>query len=859
MRKLNNRKPIHRCVWLKAALLALLSLLVLCACSGDGDVTPGTDVPGTDAPDTTPPPTEPSINLADYVLVRAEEGEVYVSKIALALQSAFMSALDVDVPVSTDFVKMYPVAEKEIVIGPTSREGSVYTSTVTAAPAPGECKIEHLDARVLVHFSDITGAIAAGETLIRDVVASDKAEHVIEVYRKMLDQTNVYGTALTLKSIFADNMLIQQNKPFTLTGTVTGLQGTFTAQLLLGEEVQQEVPLDIDAEAGTFSATFDAVEGSYRSYTICVRSDTRVYCELKDVLFGELWLATGQSNMAYTMAKDADYPDSYFADEYIRVMRVTKPDGGYASTPLDESAKISWVRGDSKSDMSNITAVGYYCTVKLRESLGVPVGMIFYAVGGTPVRSWISRETIEASPLLSTGALASKYAAPTNWDPEGYRQATALYNSMVRPALGLNIAGILWYQGEQDLGENDQHYTEELELMYLQYCLEYGYKDFELPMVMPIIAPYLVRSRPQSYAAFTANLAAYAAKHDKITVLAINDVSPEHREDNNASHPKTKKPVGERLASAVMAMVYGEKGYTATPPTAESISVSGNVLTVTFSNVADGLTISNGASVLRGFTVCGSDGVYYPANAEIVGRDKVALSSPSVPNPVSATYAYELLTYTANLGCTYRGSLLYMASPFALDMPANASTTTQLLFADCDMSNIWHLTRDTNHFVKYYDAWWAKLDGSTARVMYSKNEKVQGDASLMLDVNAAGTLTVGPTLTGQNDEGKAVVFYEHSKDYSRYSRVTVKIKNNGSKPLTVDSLSFGNYIAVPTAPAVIPGDSAWTEVTFDLTNMKTASGGGAANRHLTAVSQIVLQLTASGKGIIYIDDMQFLK
>ncbi len=844
MQNSNNRKLTLGRVLLKLAIpmLLLAFMFLLSACGGD--VTPGPD-------ETTQPVEEEvtpiNINLKEYVILRAEEGEVYPSKIALALQTAFSSAMGADVEIITDFAKLYPnITEKEIVVGPTNREGSVYTSTVTTLPDAGKYEIEQLGERILLHFSDVFGAAAAGEALIKSVVPAENRDKAIEVYNKMLDQANILGTAVKFKSIFDDNMMIQQNKPFTVTGTCTAMYGEYSAQLLAGDEILQTVPLVVNEETGTFTADFEGVVGSYRAHSIRVVGGDRKLAEIENVIFGELWIATGQSNMAYTLAKEVNFPDSFTKDEYIRIMQVGRPDGGYLAEPISETNKINWIVGDSQSAVSGVSAVGYYFCQKLRENLGVPVGMIFYAVGGTPVRSWISRETINATPELLAD---KKYAVPEAWDTAGYRQPTALYNSMVAPSLGLPVAGLLWYQGEQDLGERAANYTKELETMYLQYCRDYGFADYEMPFIMPIIAPYLAKSAPQFYAQFTANLSEWAAEQKLVAALPINDVTPEHMPDNNASHPMTKLPVGQRLASSAMAMVYGERGITADAPHAKSISVSGDVLTVTFENVADGLTIVGDSTVLRGFMLCGADGVYYPATAEIVGKDQVALTSPSVPNPVSATYAYELLTYTANLGCTRRGELLYMASPFAFDMPANAKTLTQISFADFDLSNIWHLTRDTNHWAVHYDAWTAKQGSKALNLVYSKTGmKYQGDASLRVTVPAAGAFTLSPTLVGINDENAPVVLYDFNTDYTRFGKVSIMIKNEGSKELTVTGLKMGSYTA-PADITSIPAKSDWTKVTFDLSK---ATG-------LAKVNVIQIMLTANGSGNVFFDDMQFLK
>ncbi len=666
-------------------------------------------------------------------------------------------------------------------------------------------------------------------------------------------------TKMTIKSIFKNNMMLQQKKPFSITGTFTEVYGSYHAQLCIGNAVLQDVPVTIDPLKKTFSADFAAVDGSYEKYSIRILNGTYKVKELTNVVFGELWIATGQSNMAYTLTKDQDFPSNFVKDEYVRVMMVNKPAAGYSATPLDNHTNISWVLGNNQTAMSSASAVAYYFTRVLREKLDVPVGFIFYAVGGCPVRSWISRETINATPFLTTNsAIAKNYKPISSWDKTGYRQATAVYNSMVAPTVGLQVAGLIWYQGEQDMNERAGTYAEELDVMYRQYCRLFGFGEGEMPFIMSMIVPYLNTGNPQYYAPFTASVAAYAASETMVSAPAMYDMCPEHDKNNNAGHPHEKKPIGERMAASAMAMVYGETGYSSEPPIAVSTATSGSTLTLTFANVADGLCITGGSSVLRGFTVCGADGVYYPANAKIVGKDKVELSSPSVPSPVSATYAYELNAYNCNLGCTYGGELLYVASPFGINMPKNASTTPTILYADFDLPLTWHLTRDPDHFAKQYNTWTAKQNKKEIGVSYDKAVKAQGDSSLKVAVPAEGAFTVSPLLIGETMQGTPILLRDQILDYTRFGKLTVKIKNDSDTALTVGDLKIGSGFAKPSVTS-IPAKSGWVEVSFDLKKLYNASGSQLTNVSLKSFAAMDFNFTAGGAGSVYVDDLQFLK
>lgn len=816
----------------------LLMLLGISSCDKEGNSVQPTG----NAADTTQPPAE-TVALEQYVIVRAEAGEVYESKIALALQSAFASVLGVEIEIATDFTRLYPVAEQEIILGQTTRADEVYTTEQTTPPA-GESVVEAIDQRFIAHYSDVFGAIAAGEALIARLMPADRQAAVTEHYHTTLARTEIMETMLTLKSIYADGMLFQQNKPIRITGTAEPGH-TYRVALLAGEQPVRETTVKVGAD-GVFDATLEGIAGSYTAHTLRVEVNGLTVTALSDILIGELWLATGQSNMHYRVTQDAEYPAAYIPDANIRVMQVERPSAGYPASPIRESDRITWLRGDSASAMSGISAVGYSFCAVLREQLDVPVGLIQYAVGGAPIRSWMSPET--AAELAKEPGLASKYAPITNWQTSEFNQVGAMHNAMAAPAEGFAIAGMLWYQGEQDLNENNTLYTTELDALYCQYCAAYGFAEGELPLIMPIIVPYLVNGHPQFYAELTTAVSEYAQAHDKIAALPVNDVSPVHAANNTASHPMNKRPIGERLAASALAMVYGKTSYPADPPHAASMRVEGSTVYLTFENVADGLAIADGTSVLRGFTLCGANGVYYPADAKIISPDCVAVSSPNVPAPVSVTYAYELLSVACNLGCRAGDALLYMAAPCRLgDIPARTTHTTQLSWADCDRETIWHLTNRGGHLGKYYPAWTATGAVTLGR---STTEKVQGDASLALSVTTPGSFTVAPTTIGVDANGLSMPFNDIDTNYRRYDSLTVRIKNDTAAPLTLTGLTIGMATASPIAVTeTVAANSGWTTLTVDFDGIDVAA--------LANVQVLIFYFDATAAGTVYLDDVRF--
>ncbi len=691
-------------------------------------------------------------------------------------------------------------------------------------------------------------------------------------------------TRMAFKNIFADGMLIQQKKPFSVTGTYTAAAGEYYAELCLGGKTVERVPLTLDPAAGSFRADFSARDGSYDKYTIRIMGGTYRVLELKDVIFGELWIATGESNMAYALAKDKDYPAEFVKDEYVRVMKVSNPESGYAEAPLSENPSTRWVLGSEQKEMENLTAVGYYFARNLREMLDVPVGLVFYAEDGAKVRSWISRETIKVTPALTESAALEKSYKPTvEWSTEDCKQTSAIYNTMLAPSLGLNAAGVIWYQGEADLGNQSADYIKELEALHKQYSRLYGYEDAEMPFIMASIMPYTTVYNPPYHSERSVDVAVYAAEYDKAAAVWLGGISPEHNEDMTPRTPNRKKPVGERLAASAMMMVYGKTGSDGDGPIAIGSTVSGNTVIVTFKNVIDGLCISDGSSVLRGFKLCGTDGVYYPANAKIVSKDKIEVSSPSVDKPISVAYAYDMNIYYHNLGCSDNGKLFSMAAPFVLDRPEDATFVPTALFADFDLPKIWHLGEFNDDNATEYDSWYVGRGTEKFTFTFESAVKAQGDASLKINIPSAGVVTVKPIITRKvvtkyseiapigvpGDKDGMIertsesnrLFLDSIKDFSVFGKIILKVKNDTDAPLQMKEFGISNVYALPNVTS-IPAKSDWVEVSYDL---HTLYGLSSTERNplvfngATLNPSIQFAFFAAKAGAVYLDDLQFIK
>ena len=843
MKQMRSNPRILRRIGL---ILTLVMLFGITSCD-NGDNVPSAETTQPDTTVTEPVTTEAEkvFPIADYVIVRPDTCESYESAIARALQTVYRTQLDASLEIVTDFEKLFAPAECELVLGKTTREGNHYPAI--EAPAAGAYSLDAIDARLVARYSDVFGAMLAGEAMLRQTVPSAKQDTAVTEYYNLLEEIKIMGTMITLKNMYADGMLFQQNKPIRLLGSAEAGY-TYQVDLMAGDEVVRSTTVSV-GEDGAFCAELEGIAGSHTAHTIRISLDNGYLVDkLEDILIGELWLATGQSNMAYRLRQDSAYPDSFSPDAEIRVMMVSAPSGTYSAEPVLDHSSIQWYRGDSSANMPLVSAVGYYFCKTLRAELDVPVGIIQYAVGGAPIRAWMNPDNV--AELRKNETLKSKYTLSSDWKPEEFRQPGAMYNTLAAPVEGLEIASVIWYQGEQDLGERNTLYTTEMEQLYRQYSAAYGFAEDEMPFIMPIIVPYLVNSNPQFYAQMTTTLSEYAQEKKMMVALPINDVTPVHDLTNVASHPNTKKPVGERMAASAMALVYGEKDYTADPPRAVSMRVEGDCVYVTFENVADGLAIMDGGEVLRGFTLGDSSGLFYAADAEIVSADTVAVRSASVTNPVAVTYAYELLTNPCNLGCKVDDKVIYAAAPCLLgELPERVVHTTIEQWADCDLEQIFHLTSRGGHFGIYYDAW--TVHEGKVELSHNKTEKYQGNASLQMNVQAE-SFSVGPKLIGLTATKTDVAFYDVDTSYRRYNSISFMVKNATAGALTFEALLINGQRYAGDAVQIAAGGD-WSKITLDFASI------GLLNSSLANVEQIGFCFTAETAGNVYLDDVRLFK
>ena len=392
--------------------------------------------------------------------------------------------------------------------------------------------------------------------------------------------------------------------------------------------------------------------------TLVVEGKNKI--ELKNVLVGEVWICSGQSNMEWPLSRsfEADKDIASAANPNLRLFTVPKLK---ADKPVDD-VKASWQECNTDT-VKNFSAVAYYFGRDLQKARGVPVGLVHTSWGGSPAEVWMREEVLAANPEYKRDIL-DPYPDQLKWyqaelakwqketeelKKEGKQQTrgqpwaawkpTELYNGMIAPLIPYAFKGAIWYQGESNAGRAWQYRTLFAD-MIRNWRSDWGEGDFSFLAVQ--LAPW-DKARKRSVEDITAapgdsdwaelrEAQSLAAKVlPKVGLAVITDVG-----DKDDIHPTTKEPVGARLALLARGISYGEK-IEYSGPAYKSMQVKDGKVIVTFDQADGGLESRGGR--LRGFSICGKDKKFVWALADIDGN-KIAVSNPQVEKPVAVRYGW---------------------------------------------------------------------------------------------------------------------------------------------------------------------------------------------------------------------------
>jgi len=675
-------------------------------------------------------------------------------------------------------------------------------------------------------------------------------------------------TSAKLYPFYGDSMVFRQQKEAVLAGTAAP-GSRITAELTDSKGTIIRKAEAVTPENGVFEVGFTAPAGGFEEYSISLYENGRLSDRLSGVVFGEVWLASGQSNMEYVLAADINWPQMCEAGDFgtqnVRFLYVPSiPEGGMTATPRETLSGCMWIKGGT-NEIGCVSAVAYYFANKLAEDINMPVGIISNALGGSYISTWISKAKID-SDEVATNYLRriNRYHTETDYISGDITPTNGMcgnYNVKIYPLRRFKLSGMIWYQGETDLFSNCNYgeYGEMIKLLQEENTETFGYDDGLLPFIFTNIASYNYPDSIRAEQDFNAEFADIQnALPESRALSTISDVSLSFL-GAGSIHPNTKQPVGERMAVCAENLVYGGEGeYTSA--VVDKVSIKENAVEVTFKNVGSGL-ICDG-KVLKDFAVCGKDGIYYKAEAEIISADTIRIHSDLVENPVSATYAISIVNNRANLWSGNNGEKFMPVCPFITDRNYSGNYYYEMPWTDCDSNQFWRLaTNDSS--IGEYDIW--QTENCSAAV--SEDAAYKGDGGLSVtSVNRSFSVYERFYLeNGRND----IEFTEESTDWSRYKTLSFRVRNNGSKDIKLKSvaISVGNITqACPTVNGedeigcTIPADGEWHEVVLNLNRMYLFGNAQAfcvKAEKLKDVKELKLNFTSDGAADMDIDEFDF--
>jgi sialate O-acetylesterase len=422
---------------------------------------------------------------------------------------------------------------------------------------------------------------------------------------------------IKLPSIFGSGMLLQQNATVKISGKAD--PGKRVTLLTSWNLMEYSTVSDKD---GNWKMAFTT--GKAGGPHVISISDGKVLT-LDNILLGELWLCSGQSNMEMPMK---GFPNQPVEGSNMDILKSTNPNirlftvKRNANIHPQDDVTGSWSQATPQT-VREFSATAYYFGRLLNEMLGVPVGLLVSSWGGSSIEAWMDQTMLIRFPEAEI--------PKSNENLTGLNQKpTMLYQAMIHPLLGLPIKGVIWYQGESN-ASRAHSYAAMFKSMVDGWRRNWNLNN-DFPFYYCQIAPY------QNYRNLnSAFLREAQMKAEKMVNNVGMAVLMDAGEAENI-HPAKKREAGERMALLALNKTYDIQGIAAVSPQFKGISISNDTVMVQFDNAPLGLAAPNFQSKL--FQVAGADGIYHPARARVV-RTGVQVISDAVKAPVSVQYAFE--------------------------------------------------------------------------------------------------------------------------------------------------------------------------------------------------------------------------
>lgn len=437
------------------------------------------------------------------------------------------------------------------------------------------------------------------------------------------------GAKVKLPALVSDNMILQQQTEVKLWGTATPKAEVRVTPSWNGQTATCRADKD-----GSWQLALHTPEAGYTPYDITFDDGEKT--SVKNVLIGEVWLASGQSNMQMPLkgfggcCVREGLNDAIAARQVAKGVRMFNVPMWQSYTP-QEACGGSWMTTQDFTDVMEFSATAFYFASGLSDALHIPVGIVNCSYGGTRVESWLPKEILEGYADVETDSAAVSRITPD------YERPMVVYNGMFRAVRHYTVKGIVWYQGCSNVGRHDT-YANRLSTMVSRWREEMALGD--IPFYFVEIAPYDYGSEGMLNEKGALLREAQFKAQSLIKnsgMISTNDLAEPYERFN--IHPRNKRPVGQRLCYMALNRTYGFGQVCCQGPQYKSWTAKGGEAWVAFDHLDMGICRNYD---LRGFEVAGEDRVFHPADKVWLHwqTNEVVISSEKVSRPVSVRYCF---------------------------------------------------------------------------------------------------------------------------------------------------------------------------------------------------------------------------
>lgn len=449
---------------------------------------------------------------------------------------------------------------------------------------------------------------------------------------------------LEIPQVISDNMVLQRNSTIRLWGKANS-----GSKITILADWQKESISATASNEGLWEANIKTSEaGGPYSIKISADGETKT---LNNILLGEVWICSGQSNMSMPIRGFQSQPiegslSAIMESSAYSNIRMFTADR-VISDKKEFDVKGTW-QVASPNTTGYFSAIGYFYALELHKTLNTPIGMINLSWGGSSAQAWMSLDLLKMFPEINTSAIDMKSKSPQ-------RIPTALHNAMFNPISKYTVKGIIWYQGENNIIDYPL-YKKIFPAMVEEWRKVIGLG--EIPFYYVQIAPYKYKDSEQNESAFLREV----QLHSQFLIPNSGMVTTGDVGEENLIHASNKKDISRRLACWALAKTYGLDKIPHQTPVYRKKEVNGNKLMIHFNYAETGLVLKGDPSKV--FEIAGDDNIFHPAQALVKGNEGNVLEiwSEQVSNPTNVRYCFK----------NYFESVLYNnymmpASPFRTD------------------------------------------------------------------------------------------------------------------------------------------------------------------------------------------------